>query len=507
MTIAYVILAAGRGSRMGRVGESLHKALLPLQQRAILTHLIELGPPGAELIICTGYRADQLRDYMALAHPGQQVTWVPVPGWDQPGGGPGASLLAARSAIGARSAVITSCDTLWTPDHTLWSTPLQSWAAHAPIPAGTSLERWCRLAVVSDRVIAVVDKQPGRFGATRAYPGLMHIAAADLPTFWRGIETSQLLAGELRDPAGLAALADAARLGARRVGWTDTGDALAYRRAVMLRDGYDWSKEREATWVLPEEGRVIKWWADDQHVTRAVRRQRWLESESGKSVPSIEAATATMLALRYIPGQIGYDAVKTPGDLTSLVKSRAWSHVTQPLAVDECAAHDACWEFYHNKTTQRVAALREPLRELAEGVLRQVPWATVMRHCRPAYWHGDFNLGNMIFDGIDWHLIDWRDAFGGNNHTDNQLWGDYRHDVAKFMAGLRIQWDWARHGDFTPWPVGQKLAAALRSLIDVPPGTEEIGVLSLLSSAPLHEHPLDEVIVTRAAEWLSELKR
>src|SRR5215472_6996858 len=178
--IAYVILAAGRGSRMGRVGMDLHKALLPLSQKAILTHLIELGPPGAELIICTGYREDQLHDYMELAHPDRHVTWVHVNGWDQPGGGPGASILAAREAVGSRRMVVTSCDTLWTHDPSLWQGPIKSWAAHAPLPPGTPLERWCRLAIVGEnKITAVVDKQPEELGATRAYPGLCHIAKPD----------------------------------------------------------------------------------------------------------------------------------------------------------------------------------------------------------------------------------------------------------------------------------------------------------------------------------------
>jgi CTP:molybdopterin cytidylyltransferase MocA len=499
---AFVILAAGRGSRMGRVGESLHKALLPLSQKAILTHLIELGPPDAELIICTGYRSGQLRDYMALAHPGTPVTWVHVPGWSEPGGGPGASLLAAREAIGGRSLVVTSCDTLWDRDPTLWHADLESWAAHAPIPAGSAPERWCRLAVTGDRVSAVIDKSSGELGATRAYTGLAHIAVTDLAAFWRGIEAGQLLNGELRDPAGLAALAERGRLRGRRIGWLDTGDMMAYRRAVILRDGYDWSKSQEATWVLPSSGRVVKWWADSAAALRTAQRQRWL-TEFGTSVSAIEAQRNSMLGLRYVPGIIGYDAVKSADDLTALLSSPQFAAISRPVKVDPAAARAACSNFYHLKTLTRVSMLRQPVRSLASDVAQQIRWDDVINHPLPSRFHGDFNLGNMIFDGQDWRFIDWRDSFDGAFGT---LWGDYRYDAAKFLAGLRVRWDWARHGDFTPWATGRVLYQHARELLGITPGVEEIGVLSLLASAPLHEVPLDEVLVTRAAEWMSELR-
>src|SRR5689334_1684934 len=99
---------------MGRAGESLHKALVPLDGKAVISHQIALAPPGARIIVCTGYRAAQVQDYLELAHPDLEVTYVVVKGWDQPGGGPGHSLLAARPLLAAgEDLIFTSCDTLW----------------------------------------------------------------------------------------------------------------------------------------------------------------------------------------------------------------------------------------------------------------------------------------------------------------------------------------------------------------------------------------------------------
>ena len=110
MTV-FAVLAAGRGTR---AGGDIHKALLPLDGQAVISHQISLVPADATVIICTGHRAGQVQDYLELAHPDRTVTFVPVPGWDQPGAGPGASLLAALDGIDD-DLIVASCDTLWHP--------------------------------------------------------------------------------------------------------------------------------------------------------------------------------------------------------------------------------------------------------------------------------------------------------------------------------------------------------------------------------------------------------
>lgn len=494
---AYVILAAGRGSRMGRVGTGLHKALLPLSRRAILTHLIDLAPPGAEIIICTGHLAGQVRAYTEIAHPGVSVTWVPVAGWDQPGSGPGASLLAAREAVGERDLIVTSCDTLWEHQPIMWDGE-QSWAAYAPMPAGTHPERWCRLIITpAGRVTEVIDKNAARPDVTSVYTGLARIARDDVPEFWRGVEGTALVGGELQVSGGLRALARGERLSSHRITWTDTGDEHAYRRAVIARDGYDWSKTREATWVLPSVKRVVKWWDDSGETARKMseRAARLTPAECAGGIPPVLGTDGQFLTLEYIPGISGYDAVKSPADVSWLMHSPVITSISTREARD---MGTACWAFYSRKTVDRMSKLDPALIEIAHSVMQQVTWPAVLSNPVVSRWHGDLNLGNVIFDGR-WWLIDWRSDFDGH------AYGDWRHDLGKLIAGFRVRWDWAQHGDFTPWEEGRALERALRAAVPIPPGTDEIGILSLLSSAPLHEPPLDEVLVARAAQWAEEI--
>jgi NDP-sugar pyrophosphorylase family protein len=68
-----VILAAGRGTRMGALTEHTPKPLLPLQGRPIIEHiLIGLRAAGIdEAIVVTGYRGAQIEAHLGERRLGQ----------------------------------------------------------------------------------------------------------------------------------------------------------------------------------------------------------------------------------------------------------------------------------------------------------------------------------------------------------------------------------------------------------------------------------------------------
>jgi len=493
---AFVILAAGRGSRIGRVGESLHKSLVPLEGKAILSHLFDLAPADANVIICLGHRGDQIRDYVELAHPDKTVTFANVAGWDQPGGGPGRSLLAAMPYVGDEDLVFTSCDTLWESDPSLWEAT-SSWSGVAPMPVGTSPDRWCRISShPSGRVVDILDKTTTFNDVTDAYVGLSFIKAMDLPLFIVGVTTGHYVQGEQQVTGGLETLTDAGRLCAQRVSWTDVGDADAYRRAVIERQGFDWTKEKEATWLLPESGRVVKFWdassEADKHYGRHIA--------VGDGLPGLVAVRDHMLSYQYVPGQIGYNAVTNASQMSQLLEW-AMQTVWRPVDVTPDEAMDAAKSFYYDKTMMRISMLSPELRAMTYDAVSRVDWDSVVGNVQPVRWHGDFNLGNIIYgDDGQFYGIDWRSDFAG------RPWGDQRYDLAKLLVGCRINWDHARHGDFGPWPEGKVLETAIRGRINPSRDVEMIAALTLLNSAPLHATPLDEVLVIQAAKWLEGIE-
>lgn len=504
MTTTFVILAAGLGTRMGRVGEGLHKALVPLAGRAAISHLFELAPPNARLVVCVGYRADQVKRYVRLAHPQRNVTFVDVLDYDKPGNGPGASLLQARDVLGEDDDLaFSTVDTLWQPDATLWTQP-RSWVATSPVPAGTNPLRWCRFSTYeSGRVDEVLDKRAG--DGDDAWVGLAFIKNEDLPVFWSGIERAELRAGERQISGGFSELIYGRDgLNTRRVHWTDIGDEESYRQAVAKFSGYDWTKLGQATYVLPSEGRVVKWMRDAGAIVRRAERGALLDGVVAQPV----VYDHDMLAYPYLPGVSAYvDAernhVATAMTVLDFFWQSIWSTRNNNLA--RSMALDAL-EFYREKTLTRIELLEPNLRHTARDAVYRVDWESLAGGVVPGLFHGDLNYANIVISPEgDVSGIDWREDFNRRSY------GDLRYDLAKLLAGCRVNWDWAQRGDFRPWVQGRFHEEFIREFItsncdgvnlrDV----ELIAALSLLNSAPLHSPPFDEVLVARGIDWLGEL--
>ena len=73
-----IILAAGFGRRMQPLSDQCHKALLPVGNTTILGRIVDslLAVNVRDLVIVTGYRADDVRGFMGREYAGLDVTFV-----------------------------------------------------------------------------------------------------------------------------------------------------------------------------------------------------------------------------------------------------------------------------------------------------------------------------------------------------------------------------------------------------------------------------------------------
>lgn len=512
MRMKFIILAAGVGSRVGRVGKNLHKALLPLDGQAIISHQLSLIPQHADIIIVTGYNKTQIEDFITLAHPSllPRITFVHEHNWMSVGAGPGSSLLATRDAVAHDSFAYVACDTIWSEQSNLWDTSY-SWLALAPIPAGSSYDRWCRVAVSHGIVADLYDKTP-LGNADHAFTGLAFIHSDDAPDFWRSLATAKndaiRLEKETRDVDGFHALISQRALRAQYIFWTDTGTEESYRTAVARVSGYDWTKFDQATYVMPHEDRVVKYMSDYRIIRARAERGAML----GSAVPQLLHTAPNMLTYEYVDGSTMYDyldVASIPDCVNAVDSLLTWygGCFTRPVDnIDSDHALHLTKKFYHQKSFARIAELPEQLRKQAFDALFNVNWDTIVNNVNPVHGHGDFNFGNIIYtDEYDFVGIDWREDFSG------ALWIDARYDLAKLLAGTVIHWGRARRGDFRLWPEGSVYRDMILDFIDnnTPYDRtviETIGAISLLNSAPLHASPLDEILVARGAYWLDQIQ-
>jgi len=81
-TTATIILAAGRSSRMG---QGQHKLLLPLGDRPVLAHVVDiiLASQARPLVVVLGYQAEQVRTILAPYTSQPDVTLLENPDYQQ----------------------------------------------------------------------------------------------------------------------------------------------------------------------------------------------------------------------------------------------------------------------------------------------------------------------------------------------------------------------------------------------------------------------------------------
>ncbi|MFZ2886433.1 MAG: sugar phosphate nucleotidyltransferase [Minisyncoccia bacterium] len=75
-----VILAAGRGTRMGKLTENLPKPMLEVAGKSLLEHKFDALPEEVdEIIIVTGYLGEKIREKFGDSYNGKKITYVEQP--------------------------------------------------------------------------------------------------------------------------------------------------------------------------------------------------------------------------------------------------------------------------------------------------------------------------------------------------------------------------------------------------------------------------------------------
>src|SRR6476661_3658064 len=104
------IMAAGRGTRLS-AAQGFNKALLPVGDKSVLSHIIHKFPKEVEIVIAVGHEAGLVKDFVAAAYPDRKVTLVDIDPYMGPGSGPGFSLYSCRRHLQCPF-IFTSADTI-----------------------------------------------------------------------------------------------------------------------------------------------------------------------------------------------------------------------------------------------------------------------------------------------------------------------------------------------------------------------------------------------------------
>lgn len=451
MNYKVCILTAGVGSRMGAQAKHINKALLPIANKAVLSHIVEKFPPGVEIVLAVGHKKETVIDYLALAYPERKFTFVEVDNYIGPGTGPGYSLLACKHHLQAPFIFFAS-DTMVMEEIPV---PDRNWFGISPVK---ETERYCTVKIKNNLICQLDDKtkNDNKF----AFIGLAGVK--DFEQFFSALEhNKEIIGGEIQVSNGFKKLIDH-QLAPVGFTWFDTGTEKSYAETHknFSNGAFNFNKGTGDEFIYFVNSRVIKFFADP-----AIAANRFLRAKECLAglCPPIENHRPSFYAYKKVDGQVLYTVLNAQiaRDFLRWAKAHLWKK--QELSASEQAAFkEACERFYRVKTMDRLHAFYEKTGIEDEGhsingiatpplkdLLAQIDWEYVTAGI-PSNFHGDLQFDNVLVKRDEatnlnkFILLDWRHDFGGLTHA-----GDIYYDLAKLYGGMIISYQLIKDGMFS----------------------------------------------------------
>ena len=177
----FCILAAGKGTRNNDV-KGLHKALLPLENKPIISHIIDKLDKKIEIVIAVGYKSEQIKSYLDEVYSDRNITYVEVDNYDKQGSGPGYSLLCCKDEL-QKPFIFTSVDTIVEED-VAFNYISENWLGVSEVSIDESMQ-YC--LVKGDKYLDKLFYGTGN----RAFVGMAGIN--DFNEFWKSLENHNKL--------------------------------------------------------------------------------------------------------------------------------------------------------------------------------------------------------------------------------------------------------------------------------------------------------------------------
>lgn len=416
------ILAAGKGTRNTSV-EGLHKSLLPLENKAVISHIIKSVPDTIEIVIAVGYKAEQVKSYVTEIFPRRDIKFVNIKNYEGPGSGPGLSLLKCKKHLQSPF-IFTSADTL-VKESFVFEELEENWLGVSHVNMEESL-KYC--LVKGSKYLDRLYYGTGN----RAYVGMAGIY--DYKDFWKSLEDHKIIKDEYQVVHGFDGL-DKIRL--VNFTWFDTGNNEAYEKTRKhFSNEVVAVKNKEA--IFLEEGKIIKYYDNGEKAQKRVKRTKYLNGHA----PTVTQLNDNMYSYNRVEGKVLSNVLDDNilKDILSFFKNK---FATERFKKTDKFLDD-CKSMYYTKTYNRIKFFADtPLDKIkyingvkVKGInklLDSINWDSIYDNAIPSRFHGDFQPENIIYDNNDFKLIDWRESFGQSLDI-----GDLYYDLGKLHHALLI---------------------------------------------------------------------
>lgn len=500
------ILTAGRGSRIGNLCENINKALLPIGHKAIISQIIEKFPKSDTFVIGLGYKSNQVRGYLKIAHPDRKFIFVNIKNHDGVGSGPGLSLLSCKKYLN-EPFVFLPCDCNFLDEIKIESN--RNWIGISKVPIHES-DQYSNVLVKEGKVKKIRDKEksPKNY---YAFTGLTFIK--DHKLFWRGLRSEYLIQNEHQISNGLKRLVNESELHVKKVKWKDMGTLKQFKDMQNQSDLKSIAKNNEFIYFL--NNKVIKFFAEEKIIDNKITKAKIKPT----FFPKIKKIDNNFYYYLYWDGDIFYDS-GNPRQFKKLLKILDQNFWT-PHNIKSNTMKKLCKKFYYEKTLSRIKLFFDEHTDYEypklvngkslpslENLFKKIHWEILFDGI-PCFIHGDLNFSNILYNKqTDKFLfIDWRQDFAGQIS-----FGDLYYDLAKLYAGITMnfnhiikkQYKYVENGNnvslsFKKWKYHDDYLKIFHEFVSSKGlDLKKIQILSgltYLNMAPLHPEPINRILI------------
>ena len=439
-TPSVFLLAAGVGSRLKNLTDSVNKAMLPINNKAIISNIIEKFPKEYEIVVALGYKGDELEQYCKLAHPLNNFKFITISDFDGEDSGPGQSALQCKEYLQRPFYFIVADCIIDSKLPHLDGNWLGVYPTSYP-------EKYSTVKIdTQDNILDFVNKSDKGFD--NAFIGLASIW--DYKTFWNQLQ-SNIKKGEI--VSAFNNVGSYPNFKVKHLKWLDTGNLDDLNKTKEYFNDKPLSLYKvtsEITYKL--DNNFLKFNPSKKNISNKSKRAKEL---NGLIPPNFQN-TENFISYKWEPGKTLYEWDSLPLYNKFLDKLSYNIKMSKTKNGDEVTFND----FYVDKTKSRMDkfisrfgkkyftqsfTINGVKRPSFEKIMDKIDLTPLYDNPLYSLFHGDLQFDNIVYNDEEdkFTYIDWRESFGGDTSG-----GDIYYDLAKMYGGTLIPYNLAKLPNF-----------------------------------------------------------
>jgi len=437
------IPTAGIGERLEEKTKYLNKSLVEINNRPIISHIIEKFDLRQEFVIAVGYKAKLVKDYLKVAHPNRIIKFVKIKNFIGKDSGLGLTMLCSKKFLQSPF-IFFSCDSFI--ENKLIPKPDMNWMGYSK-NCNTKLYR---TIIFKQGVVKNILEKKTKFKNAKNYIGVCGIK--NYKEFWNSMKNSKKTIKE-GEVFGMKKILKTQKIFSKNFNWHDCGSLKSLKNIEKKFKNNSLNilpKETESIWFV--NNKVVKFSNDRDFIKKRVKRQKILSNYTPKIIDSKE----NFYTYKIIQGKI-FSKIKNKKNFNSLMNylKNFWKF-KKLKKNDLLKFNKLCLKFYKEKTYERIKLFNKKLKikddyniinnqrvPHLKTIFNRIDWKNLSKGV-PVNFHGDLHFENILVTDKDrFTLLDWRQDFSGN-----LLYGDIYYDLAKLMHGMIISHNIITNNDF-----------------------------------------------------------